>query len=55
MKSEKLTKGETIQYEMVIKSGKEQHEVVFDTKGAIVKDTKKAQKAKAEKEENEKD
>ena len=52
MKSEKLTKGETIQYEMVIKSGKEQHEVVFDTKGAVVKDTKKAPKPK---EENEKD
>jgi hypothetical protein len=55
LKSEKLTKGETIQYEMVIKSGKEQHEVVFDTKGAIVKDTKKAPKAKEGKEENEKD
>jgi hypothetical protein len=58
MKSEKLTKGETIQYEMVITSGKEQHEVVFDTKGGIVKDTKKATKTKEgkeEKEENEKD
>ena len=58
MKSEKLTKGETIQYEMVIRSGKEQHEVVFDIKGAIVKNTKKAPKAKEgkeEKEENEKD
>ena len=58
LKSEKLTKGETIQYEMVIKSGKEQHEVVFDTKGAIVKDTKNAPKTKEgkeEKEEKEKD
>jgi hypothetical protein len=58
MKSEKLTKGEAIQYEMVILSGKEQHEVVFDTRGAIVKDTKKTPKAKEgkeEKEENEKD
>jgi len=57
-KSEKLMKGETIQYVMVIKSGKEQHEVVFDTKGAIVRDTKKTPKTKEgkeEKEENEKD
>jgi hypothetical protein len=58
LKSEKLTKGETIQYELLVKSGKEQHEVVFDPQGAIVKDTKKTPKAKEgkeEKEENEKD
>jgi hypothetical protein len=54
MKSEQLTKGETIQYELVIQSGKEKHEVVFDAKGAIVKDTKVTPKAKEEKEENEK-
>jgi hypothetical protein len=53
LKSEKLTKGETIQYEMVIKSGKEQHEVVFDPKGAVVKDTKMTVKAKEGKEDKE--
>jgi hypothetical protein len=58
LKAEKLTKGETIQYEMAIQSGKEKHEVVFDAKGSIVKDTKKTSKSKEgkeEKEENEKD
>lgn len=58
MKAEKLTKGETVQYELVVQSGKEKHEVVFDAKGAIVKDTKmkaKAKEEKEEKEENEKD
>jgi hypothetical protein len=58
LKSEKLTKGETIQYELVIQSGKEKHEVVFDAKGTIIKDTKmkaKAKEGKEEKEENEKD
>ena len=53
-KAEKLIKGETVQYEMVIQKGKEKHEVVFDTKGAIVKDTKITSKAKSkEKEEDE--
>jgi uncharacterized membrane protein YkoI len=55
MKSEKLMKGETIQYELVIQSGKEKHEVVFDAKGLIVKDTKMNAKAKEDKEENERD
>jgi hypothetical protein len=52
MKSEKLTKGETIRYELLIQSGKEKHEVVFDGTGIVVKDTKVVPKAK---EENEKD
>ena len=58
LKSEKLTKGDTIQYELVIQSGKEKHEVVFDGTGKVVKDTKvvpKAKGGKEEKEENEKD
>lgn len=53
LKSEKLTKSKTIQYELVIQSGEEKHEVVFDTKGAIVKDTQMTPKAKEGKEENE--
>jgi hypothetical protein len=52
-KAEKLVKGETVQYEMAIQVGKEKHEVVFDTKGTIVKDTKKTPNAKSEKNEKE--
>ncbi len=55
LKAEKLTKGETVQYEMVIQSGKEKHEVVFDAKGAIMKDTKKTSKSKEGKEDSGKD
>jgi len=55
MKSEKLTKGETIQYELIIQSGKEKHEVVFDAKGLTVKDTKVNAKAKKGKEKKEED
>jgi len=51
-KAEKLTKGQTIQYEFVIVSGKEKREVVIDPSGKIVKTTK--MKA-GEKEEEEKD
>jgi len=51
-KAEKLTKGETVQYEFVISSGKDRREVVIDPSGKIVKTT--MMKAK-EKEEEEKD
>ena len=49
MKSERLMKGETIQYELIIQSGKEKHEVVFDAKGAVVKDSKVKVKEEDEK------
>jgi hypothetical protein len=58
MKAEKLTKGASIQYELTIKNGREQHEVVFDTNWTLVKDTQKDPKIKGEKEgeeQNEKD
>jgi hypothetical protein len=51
-KAEKLTKGETIQYEFVVTSGKNKREVVIDPTGKIVKTEKKETK---EKEEEEKD
>jgi Putative beta-lactamase-inhibitor-like, PepSY-like len=51
-KAEKLMKGESVQYEFLISSGKERREVVIDPSGKIVKTTK--MKAK-EKEEEEKD
>lgn len=49
-KAEKLTKGETIEYEFVIGSGKDKREVVIDPAGKIVKATKDEAKEKKEKE-----
>jgi len=49
-KAEKLTKGETIQYEFVIASGKSKREVVIDPSGKIAKTTKQEAKEKDEKE-----
>ena len=37
LKSEKLTKGQTIEYELLLEVGKESFEVVFDPDGKIVK------------------
>jgi hypothetical protein len=51
-KAEKLTKGESIQYEFVITSGKNRREVVIDPSGKIVKTTNMKSK---EAEEEEKD
>jgi predicted nucleotidyltransferase component of viral defense system len=48
-KAEKLTKGETIQYEFVIASGKDKREVVIDASGKIVKSTKMKAKEEEEK------
>jgi hypothetical protein len=39
-KAEKLTKGETIQYEFVISSGKNKREILIDLSGKILKTTK---------------
>ena len=49
-KAEKLTKGETIQYEFVISSGKDKREVVIDPSGKIVKTTQMKTKEKQEEE-----
>lgn len=45
-KAEKLTKGETIQYEFVVGSGKQQREVVIDQAGKLVSPSKKDSKEK---------
>jgi hypothetical protein len=47
-KAEKLTKGETIQYEFLIGSGKGKREIVMDPKGKIVR-TEKAEETEKEK------
>jgi hypothetical protein len=50
-KSEKLTKGETVQFEFVVLVEKEKHEVVVDPSGKIVKNSKmKATEKEEEKE-----
>ena len=41
---EKLTKGSTIEYEVVLKQGKKKTEVVFDAAGAVVKKEEKGKK-----------
>lgn len=46
LKSEKLTKGATIQFEFLIGSGKNQREVVIDPTGKIVESSKKDPKEK---------
>jgi hypothetical protein len=51
-KAEKLTKGETIQYEFVISSGKNKREILIDLSGKILKTTKMKV---AEKEDGDKD
>jgi hypothetical protein len=38
---EKVTKGETIQYELLVRSGKQKYELVFNTDGTIVEKEKK--------------
>ena len=50
MKSEKLQKGATTLYELVIRSGKSKSEVVFDPTGKILENTKKGTKEKKDKE-----
>ncbi len=53
-KAEKVTKGETIQYEIAAVSGKERHEVVIDSAGKVVHDkVHKSKATKGEKEEKE--
>jgi hypothetical protein len=55
VKSEKLIKGETVQYELLVRTAKERYEVLLDQKGAIVKDTKAVAKSRDDqKETNEK-
>lgn len=49
-KAEKLTKGGTIQYEFVIRSGRDRREVIIDASGKVVKTTMmKAQEKEEEK------
>jgi hypothetical protein len=52
-KYEKLTKGETTQYEIHIKSGKKSSEVLFDANGKLVEQSKKEKDEDEEKEEDE--
>ncbi len=49
-KAEKLTRGETVQYESKISSGRDRREVVIDPSGKIVKTTKMKRKEKDEEE-----
>lgn len=53
LKTEKLTKGETVQYELLIQTGKTKSEVVFDDAGKVIKNSKVG--SKEEKEEKEED
>jgi hypothetical protein len=44
LKAEKVTKDQTLKYELVVQSGKDQWEVAFDTAGKVVEKTKKEKK-----------
>jgi uncharacterized membrane protein YkoI len=45
LKAEKVTKDQTLKYELVVQSGKDQWEVAFDAAGKVVEKTKKEKKS----------
>jgi hypothetical protein len=45
LKAEKVTKDQTVKYEFVVQSGKDQWEVAFDTAGKVLEKAKKEKKS----------